>query len=304
MTKINLIASDQLLSLSTNPILASGDRKTDTLHIDFSEEWAGLTLSAVFFTDKDATVYEVLLDGDCNCTIPHEALDKDCILFIGARGVNANTAKVKTSTLIKYKIKKGAPSGTASTVAPTPDVYQQILANQEALKAETEAELEEIRELVENIETGGGSGGGGGDLSRADVVDNLLSTATDLPLSANQGRVLAEKMSVCEKITVTSAYVDLFVYKVGNIAYIGRYTKFKTSISAGTEVLLGTLPEGFRPPFIFMHSIFVTKGATFAGDARIWIETDGKVYMRPHFDVDTSTDFTWGFNYIVGTSNA
>lgn len=39
----------------------------------------------------------------------------------------------------------------------------------------------------------GGGGGDGTSLSYTDVVDNLTSTASKMPLSANSGRLLNEK---------------------------------------------------------------------------------------------------------------
>lgn len=48
-------------------------------------------------------------------------------------------------------------------------------------------------------------GGGGGYLTPEDVADNLTSTATDKPLSANQGRVLNENIpAVDDNLTSTS----------------------------------------------------------------------------------------------------
>lgn len=48
-------------------------------------------------------------------------------------------------------------------------------------------------------------GGGGGYLTPEDVVDNLTSTATDKPLSANQGRVLNENIpAVDDNLASTS----------------------------------------------------------------------------------------------------
>lgn len=48
-------------------------------------------------------------------------------------------------------------------------------------------------------------GGGGGYLTPEDVVDSLTSTATDKPLSANQGRVLNENIpAVDDNLTSTS----------------------------------------------------------------------------------------------------
>ena len=160
MTKIRLVANDQLLSVSLNPVLASGDQNTVKLHVDFSEEWDALALSAIFYTDKIATVYEVLFDGNGDCTIPNEVLAKSGTLFIGVRGVNADDASIKTSTLVKYKIKEGAPVGTATTVELTADVYQQMLTlfknttdEVNATHAEMQANFEEqSAEMQANFE--------------------------------------------------------------------------------------------------------------------------------------------------------
>ena len=127
MTKIFLYATDQLLSVSANPTIAAGDVQTVEVHIDFSEEWDGLARSAVFFTAEDQVPYEMVLNKNGECVIPHEVLAEAGTLYIGVRGVNADEALVKTSTLVKYKIKEGAPAGEGTTVEPTPDVYQQLL---------------------------------------------------------------------------------------------------------------------------------------------------------------------------------
>ena len=126
MTKIYLVANDQLLSASSSPTIASGDVNSVITHIDFSEEWEGYGSSAVFFVDGKSEIYEIpLVEGDC--VVPHEVLADAGTLFIGARGVNADKEQTKTSTLVKYKIKDGAPTGNGATVPPTADVYQQLL---------------------------------------------------------------------------------------------------------------------------------------------------------------------------------
>ena len=196
MTKIYLVTMDQILSVSSNPTLAAGDVNTDTVHVDFSEEWNGLAKSAVFFTDNDPTLYEVIMDELNSCTIPHEVLDKPGTLFIGVRGVNTDARRVKTSTLIKYKVKEGAPSGTAVSEEPTPDVIQQLLTAMEALKASS--------------------------LSTTDVVDHLLSTSTNLPLSANQGRVLSEMLGGLSFRAITQEEYDALTTPDDNTVYIIR----------------------------------------------------------------------------------
>lgn len=126
MTMIALYLSDQLLSVSLKPTLASGDQNSVLLHVDFDTEWNNYARSAVFYTSEDDTVYEMLLtDGECQ--IPHEVLAEPCTLYIGVRGVNSDDNTVKTSTLVKYRVVEGAPVGNGTTVPPTDDVYKQIM---------------------------------------------------------------------------------------------------------------------------------------------------------------------------------
>lgn len=126
MTRISLVATDQLLSVALQPKVASGDQNSVELHVDFDSEWDGYGKSAVFFTSDNDTVFESpLTDG--NCVIPHEVLANPGILYIGIRGVNSGNNAVKTSSLVKYKIAEGAPAGDGTTVEPTADVYQQLL---------------------------------------------------------------------------------------------------------------------------------------------------------------------------------
>lgn len=126
MTTIKLFADDQDLKVITLQKLASGNKESVALHVKLSPEWDGYTHSAVFFTaSAPDDIYEMLLT-DGSCTIPHEVLTDAGELIIGIRGVTPDAVKV--SDLIKYKVVDGAPAGTATALGPTPDVYQQILA--------------------------------------------------------------------------------------------------------------------------------------------------------------------------------
>ncbi len=125
MTTITLLANDQHLSVTAQPKIASGDQNSVLLHVHLSAEWDAYGISAVFFTGEDGTVYEQLLvDGEC--IVPHEVLVNAGTLYIGIRGVKDD--KIKTSSLIKYKIVRGAPVGDATSVPPTASVYEQLLA--------------------------------------------------------------------------------------------------------------------------------------------------------------------------------
>lgn len=127
MTVIKLITNDQLLSVVENPTLAAGDVKSVMLHVDFDSHWDDYGTEAVFFNEKNKKlVYSAVLSlGECE--IPHEVLANAGMLYIGIRGY-ADGKKTKTSTLLKYRIKDGAPVGNAGSVKPTANVYQQLLS--------------------------------------------------------------------------------------------------------------------------------------------------------------------------------
>ena len=125
MTTIVARAQDQVLTATTAPKLACNNRNTVKLKVSFSTEWNSYTArSAVFATSGDPTPYEaVLANGEC--TIPHEVLADEGLLYIYVRGVSASTNSVKTTTPIAYKVLPGTPSLIVSE--PTADVYQQLL---------------------------------------------------------------------------------------------------------------------------------------------------------------------------------
>ena len=127
MTTIELVANDQLLQVTVNPTISSGEQNTVEVHVDFSDDWDEFSKSAVFFTslNKNA-IYEIVMT-DGKCIVPSEVMEKECMLFIGVRGVNSNNNEVKTTSLVKYKISEGTPTGNSTEVEPTPDVYQQLL---------------------------------------------------------------------------------------------------------------------------------------------------------------------------------
>ena len=128
MTTIELVANDQLLQVTVNPNISSGEVNTIKVHVDFSDEWNDFGKNAVFFTslNKNA-IYEIVMTND-ECIVPSEVMTKSGTLYIGIRGVNSEKNEVKTTSLVKLKISEGAPTGNSTGVEPTPDVYQQLLS--------------------------------------------------------------------------------------------------------------------------------------------------------------------------------
>lgn len=125
MTTIHAKAVDQVLSATLLPRVASGNKNTVKLLVEFDEHWDGYGKSAVFCTSNDPTLYEKPLSVAGGCIIPAEVLKEECRLFIYIRGVKSTGGEEKTTTPIKYKIFPGTPSLVVSD--PSADVYQELL---------------------------------------------------------------------------------------------------------------------------------------------------------------------------------
>jgi hypothetical protein len=74
-------------------------------------------------------------------------LEKDGVLYIGLRGVDA-TGLVKTAAPVRYRVEKGSPRGNGTTAEPTPDVYQQLLVK----SGNAEIAAEEAKETSASAE--------------------------------------------------------------------------------------------------------------------------------------------------------
>lgn len=123
MTIIYAVTADQLLMATICPKVASGNQNTVKLNVEFDEAWEGYTKTALFHTDKDTTVYEVVLSANGECTVPVETLINKGYLFVSIKGVK--DLKIKATTQLKVRISTGTPSMIISD--PTNDVYHQLL---------------------------------------------------------------------------------------------------------------------------------------------------------------------------------
>jgi hypothetical protein len=163
MTEINLMTSGQRLIVTQRVVIASGDIESVQAKVIFDSAWDNYPVrTATFYTSKDSTVYERLM-VDNECTVPPEVLAESATLFIGIRGASTDGAKIKTSSLVKYKIEPGAVSGN-TTLTPSMDLYQQFLASLDdkvdpiradvyaKMEAKMEAKIAEIEEQMQEHE--------------------------------------------------------------------------------------------------------------------------------------------------------
>ena len=95
---------------------------------------------------------------------------------------------------------------------------------------------------------------------KSDIVDNLTTESATKALSANQGKVLDEKIAtnasaisslsgIHQTAISNSTYLrgDISVYRTGNLVTI-TLTAGAKDLPLRNYVVIGTLPLGYRPP--------------------------------------------------------
>ena len=156
----------------------------------FSEEWNGLTKTAVFRTDH---LQKDVLNVTNVCTIPHECLEKAGErLVVGVYGTNGNDIVIPTIYVSLGRIKQGAdPSGDVST-DPSLPVWAQV---QEAIgnlnDLETEAKDNLVAAINEAAQTGGG--GGGASLTDDDILECLIGTDMLSAVKDADGKIFTDE---------------------------------------------------------------------------------------------------------------
>lgn len=143
-TQITVQITDQLVQLVNVPLLASGSEGVLQVKCEFDSLWTGYGKTAVFYKDKSA-VYHVPMVDDV-ATIPHEVLTDEGRFYFGVFGTASNT---RTTEVVALDLKQGAITfPTATPEEPTPNIYEQLLANQGALERSIALEHARINELV------------------------------------------------------------------------------------------------------------------------------------------------------------
>lgn len=138
----------------------------------FSEEWNGLTKTAVFKTDG---VQKDVLNVTDVCIIPHECFENAGErLVVGVYGTNGNDVVIPTVYANLGRIKQGAdPSGDEST-EPSLPVWAQIQNDVSYLDTR-------VTELEQH---------GGASVTDDEIVDALFETGLINPATDSSGAIL------------------------------------------------------------------------------------------------------------------
>lgn len=185
---------------------------------------------------------------------------KESKAWIDANAASGNTARTVTKAVYEERLAayqkdstyKDPDSGLpfADTLYYVEDDYQDMERQAENIRytdtcAMGSANLQGIIDIIaEKVKTQL--------LSRSDVADNLLSTATDLPLSANQGNILNSRIdglyNIYPRIIITAAdgldvSQAVITASDGSHAYTGRFAGQEcviTIMEVGTYTLSST----------------------------------------------------------------
>ena len=154
---IQLHAEKNCLTVVKPELLTSGSVNVNTVSIEFSADWEGLSRVAVFASST--TQISIALDSTNQCFIPWECLvTPNLNLRIGVYGMQGTTIVLPTIWASLGVIRPGVTTG-AEPSPPTPDAYQKVLAEIGNLEDLTTADKSSLVAAINEVhETGGGSG--------------------------------------------------------------------------------------------------------------------------------------------------
>ena len=154
---IQLHAEKNCLTVVKPELLTSGSVNVNTVSIEFSADWEGLSRVAVFA--RSTTQISIALDSTNQCFIPWECLvTPNLNLRIGVYGMQGTTIVLPTIWASLGVIRPGVTTG-AEPSPPTPDAYQKVLAEIGNLEDLTTADKSSLVAAINEVhETGGGGG--------------------------------------------------------------------------------------------------------------------------------------------------
>ena len=163
-------------------LLTAGMAKAVTVELVFSDDWSGMTKTAVFSAGRTTVdVLESAWDGN-KVVVPHEILaDAGPIARVGVYGANADGLILPTVWVTLGKVMPAAePSGDPGA-DPTLPIWAQLQSQIGDLDDLQTYNKGNLVDAINEARSSGGSGGGGytiGDGLKLDAATNTLSVDT------------------------------------------------------------------------------------------------------------------------------
>ena len=134
--------------------LYSGTVAIEGIQFEFSEEWADMTKTATVYVgayDRDKAV-NILIENDrvAPVQLPPELFEKNCELYVGVFGIDADGCRL-TSSIVRQEVKKGVPVQNASDNVSI-DVYTriiQLMTEAKDIAANSDEKIESNKKYVE-----------------------------------------------------------------------------------------------------------------------------------------------------------
>ena len=143
-TIITVKCMDQALQLTNAPRIASGGVNVVRAEFEFCPLWDDLAKTAVFYNDPKEVYHAVLADDAC--IVPQEVLAAPGLMYMGVFGVDADGNVVRPSVTLVLTIEEGAITEATAVSDPTPELYEQVLAEvqkaREAVEAATPVDVD------------------------------------------------------------------------------------------------------------------------------------------------------------------
>lgn len=146
-TIIEVKCTDQVLTLTNTPVIASGGVGEDYVSVEFCVKWNDYA-PALLFWRKGVDPIPVLQDADGFFPVPAELTGVDGIVYFGAVGYDANGNR-RTSEAISYRLEAGAITEGTELPAPSGDVFDQIMAHYADVKLYVATRVDDAADAAE-----------------------------------------------------------------------------------------------------------------------------------------------------------
>ena len=147
-TIIEVKCTDQVLTLTNTPVIASGGVGEDFVSAEFCEKWDDYA-PALLFWKKGVDPIPVLPDADGLFLVPAELTGVDGIVYFGAVGYDTDGNR-RTSQAISYRLEAGAITEGSELPAPPGDVFDQVMAHYADVKLYVSTRIDEAAKAAED----------------------------------------------------------------------------------------------------------------------------------------------------------